>query len=187
MSATRCPIAACTHFCCDSAQARNAAKARTCTCAQAFKASEALTQGDDFFGRPVVLFIISAVAFNYALAFIANIAGFVVSVRSMQMFGTNAAAYMEAIKTIAGPSNLEAVTTVKRAIDSFKIVGALEDMDRYLKVCFGLHATSWCAATHTTCDNALGQQLFTTRSKGCNVRHPSSNHRRSCLLFGTWR
>ena len=142
-----------------------------CTCVQAFKASEALTQGDDFFGRPVVLFIISTVAFNYALAFIANIAGFVVSVRSMQMFGTNAAAYMEAIKTIAGPSNLEAVTTVKRAIDSFKIVGALEDMDRFLKVgvmdSLRPRGARPCTLHGTV---LLFEHPFTTRSEGAIVR-----------------
>jgi hypothetical protein len=52
----------------------------------------------------------------------------------MNRFGTNAAAYLEAIKEIAGASSLDAVEKVTRAMDAYKIANSLETMDKYLKV-----------------------------------------------------
>jgi hypothetical protein len=101
---------------------------------QAYKASEAIFLGTDFFGKPVLVFVFGAVTFNYSLAAVSNIVNVVISVRTMNRFGTNAAAYLEAIKEIAGASSLDAVEKVTRAMDAYKIANSLETMDKYLKV-----------------------------------------------------
>eukprot|EP01025_Chloroclados_australasicus_P015603 TRINITY_DN17514_c0_g1_i1.p1 TRINITY_DN17514_c0_g1~~TRINITY_DN17514_c0_g1_i1.p1 ORF type:complete len:378 (-),score=48.34 TRINITY_DN17514_c0_g1_i1:292-1341(-) len=97
-------------------------------------AASALSSGDEFFGRGVLVFIFYAIAFNYALATLSNLVSFAISLRSMSKFGVNAAAYLEAVKHIAGESGgLDSVDRVKRAIDGFKVASALQKMDTYLK------------------------------------------------------
>lgn len=102
---------------------------------QAFQAAMSIDAGGDFFGKTVLVFLFSAVAFNYVLAFFSNILSLGISMNSMLRFGTNAAAYLEAIKEIAGPSSLDSVNKVKSVIDSYKIARSLEKMDTFLKVC----------------------------------------------------
>lgn len=82
----------------------------------------------------VLVFIFSAVTFNYALALISNALSLGVSLRSMNRFGTNATAYLEAVKEIAGPTSLDSITRVQSAIDCMKIASSLEKVDTYLKV-----------------------------------------------------
>lgn len=101
---------------------------------QAYQAAVSIDANSDFFGKPVLVFLFSAVAFNYVLAFLSNLLSLGISMNSMVRFGTNAAAYLEAIKEIAGPTSLDSVTKVQSAIDSFKIARSLEKMDTYLKV-----------------------------------------------------
>lgn len=101
---------------------------------QAYQAAVSIDANSDFFGKPVLVFLFSAVAFNYVLAFLSNLLSLGISVNSMMRFGTNAAAYLEAIKEIAGPASLDSVTKVQSAIDSFKIARSLEKMDKFLKV-----------------------------------------------------
>ena len=101
---------------------------------QAYQAAVSIDANSDFFGKPVLVFLFSAVAFNYVLAFLSNLLSLGISVNSMMRFGTNAAAYLEAIKEIAGPASLDSVTKVQSALDSFKIARSLEKMDKFLKV-----------------------------------------------------
>ena len=101
---------------------------------QAWQSNESIAAGSDFFGRPVVQFILALIILNNCLAFTSSIVGAVISFQSRQRFGTNAAAYMEAIKQIAGQSDFDSISQVTRAIDAFKVAGALKAMDKYLKV-----------------------------------------------------
>lgn len=82
----------------------------------------------------VLVFIFAAVTFNYGLALISNVLSLGVSIRSMNRFGTNAVAYLEAVKEIAGPTSLDSLTRVQSAIDCMKIASSLEKVDAYLKV-----------------------------------------------------
>jgi hypothetical protein len=101
---------------------------------QAYQAAVSIDANADFFGKQVLVFLFSAVAFNYVLAFLSNLLSLGISMNSMVRFGTNAAAYLEAVKEIAGPTSLDSVTKVQSAIDSYKIARSLEKMDAYLKV-----------------------------------------------------
>lgn len=94
-------------------------------------------QGDEFWTPSrvqVLVFIFSAVTFNYGLALISNMLSLSVSLRSMNRFGTNAVAYLEAVKEIAGPTSLDSLTRVQSAIDCMKIASSLEKVDTFLKV-----------------------------------------------------
>eukprot|EP00892_Ulva_mutabilis_P011984 jgi/Ulvmu1/9158/UM005_0256.1 len=104
-----------------------------CACYAAYAAASAINDGGDFFGKPILVFIFSAVTFNYALALISNVLSLSVSIRSMNRFGTNAVAYLEAVKEIAGPTSLDSFTRVQSVIDCMKIASSLEKVDIYLK------------------------------------------------------
>jgi hypothetical protein len=53
---------------------------------QAFQAATAIDAGGPFFGKGVVVFLFSAVTFNYALAFLSNGLSMAISLRSMSRY-----------------------------------------------------------------------------------------------------
>lgn len=101
---------------------------------QALSASQSLGNGEDFFARPVVVFIFASVALNYGLSFITNTISMGISIQAMMKFGTNAPAYFEAMKTIAGPVQLDALQSTLALVDGYKVGQALEEIDKFLKV-----------------------------------------------------